>query len=628
MKTLFSFLSAIFISLSLLSQSKKETPVEPSCAYTELNLDSSDFSSFSIFDSLLPQKSVFIIGEDHSYRRSNTQLQIRLLKYLHQKAGVRTLLFEFGPSIGWMVNHYIQTGDSSYYHSFRNYAFVDFQKFYEQLREFNATLDSANKINVVGIDMERSLASAAKYMNLLLPKDKEIPAAIQLNIESLRGIGAYLDKYYDEYQSDSAYEYVRPAQYFSTKRTLDIFIDDFQKNDSLYKLYLGKDYVVFKTVVDGIIANTKWEEYQEKNAYQEWVFREQYMYQRFEELVMKNPGQKYFGSFGRCHTSLNEQSEWCGLYYFKSLMRRINSSSSPALKDKVLSIGSYYPRSVSSVNYGTHESDYLDELIAFSKEDAVMVYKVFCDTASTNDLKNKFHYIIVNKRNPDKESWEMEKSATFDDYVMNGDDVRFSFNLNYGALSGNLLNLNTYIHNNFDPLVNFNNYLPFAGGGWLATDDHFCYGFNYRYYLHQTKTLANADVLNLHGYSFQSMWGGDFFKTPVFDFIASGGVGYGVFKLKQNTSAVNGAAIFGSPTDYEYSNRIFTFLGEIDMRVNIKWVSVGFQAGYQQDVSNASWRSEELIATSPATRLSGWYGTLNLSVFFQEDGYSVKDDDY
>jgi hypothetical protein len=633
MKTLFSILFIVFPAF-LFSQSNEKIAVDTvACEYSELNLaDSTDFSSFAIFDSLLPQKSIFIIGEDHSYRRSNTRLQIKFLKYLHKKAGVRTLLFEFGPSIGWMVNHYIQTGDSSYYHSFRNYAFVDFQKFYEQLREFNKTLDSANKISVVGIDMERSTASAAKYLNLLLPGDKEVPAALQLNIESLRGLGAYLDKYFDEYQKDSLFDrddsFERNSQYFSTNNTLDIFLEDFKKNDSLYRIYLGKNYEVFKTVTEGINANKQWEEYQNKNAYQEWVYREQYMFSRFEDLVKKNPNQKYFGSFGRCHTSLNEQSEWCGLYYFKSLLKRINSSSNPALKNKVLSIGTYYPKSFSAVANPTHESDYLQELLKFSKDDAMVAYKVFCDTSAHNDMKDKFQYVIVNKLNPDKESRELERRVSFSDKSNDEEDIRFHLDINYGALSGNFLNLNSYIQTHIDPLVSFNNYLPMIGVGTMWSGDRVGFGFDYRYYLKQSKNLSNGDVLDLDGYSIQMFLGRDFFKSKIFDLIASGGLGYGVFKLQQNIASQNGASLFGTALNTTYENRAFNALLQVDSRVNMKFISLGFKAGYQFDFSDPQWRTNNIIANSPGTLMSGWYGMVNLSFFTSSNNYDDKSIDY
>ncbi|MCX6183059.1 MAG: erythromycin esterase family protein [Bacteroidetes bacterium] len=633
MKIFLSFLFSVVFSYSLFSQ-KEDVSVDlaVTCEYSELNLDSNDFSSFAIFDTLLPQKSIFFIGEDHSYRRSNTRLQIQLLKYLHQKAGVRTLLFEFGPSIGWMVNHYLQTGDSSYYHSFRNYAFVDFQKFYEHLREFNETLDSANKINVVGIDMERSLASATKYMNLLLPKNKEIPTEIQMNVESLIGLGAYLDKYFDEYQRDSLFDgrgkFGKNSQYFSTQNTLDIFLDDFKKNDSVYKIYLGKDYGVFKTVIDGVLANKQWEEYQGKTAYQEWVYREQYMFSRFEDLVKKNPGQKYFGSFGRCHTSLNEQSEWCGLYYFKSLLKRINSSSNPALKNQVLSVGTYYPKSATSINNPTTESAYLDELIEFSKDDAIVVYKVFCDTTFNNDMKQKFQYVIVNKLDPDKESRESEITAGFDDFTDDEEEVRYHFDVNYGALSGNFLNLNNYIQTHLDPSIKFDNYIPMFGIGTMGSGDHFAYSIDYRMYVKQSKTLVNGDVLDLDGYSVQFLMGRDFFESKIFDCIAMGGLGYGKFKLKQNIASQNGSGLFGTTLISAYENQAFNGVLQVDTRVNIKFVSVGFKAGYQFDFSNPNWRTENIVANTPGTKMSGWFGMVNLSYFTNLGGEKKVDEDF
>ena len=613
----YTLLLACFNNAFALSKSDEVKVDSVTCKHAQLTIDTSDFSSFAIFDSIVKTKKIFFIGEDHTYRKSNSLMQMQFLRYLHQKAGVRVLMFEFGPSVGWMVNHYIQTGDSTYFQSFKNYYFLDFQELYKDLYEFNQTLDSANKISVVGIDMERSPSSAVKYLNFLLPNGKEVPKQISLNIESLKGLVAYLDKFYNnvyrtavDSETSETPNNIYEARYFSSESTLAILVEDFEKNDSLYKVYLGKNYSEFKIVLEGVKADKKWRDFSNDNAYQEWIYREQYMFDNFEKYVKEHPTQKFIGSFGRCHTSMSEQSEWCGLHDFESLVTRINKSKNPLIENSVLSVGTYYPRTNHYHDETTLASTYMKNLVDFTKDEQIMVFEVFSDTAALNDMKKKFQYVIVNKLNPNEQTLEVDDEFEFG---YGTDDFRMHLDFSYGQHYANFSGLNSSVELT-NPGFSFKTPLTFYSIGTTFGDDEFAMSVMYNYFNPQNKTLMNGDNLDLTGHQWNFLFGADLFKTKYFDMYVSPGFTYGKMTLKQSTSS-NTTSLFSAPMSSTFENKLVGALLQVDTRVNLGFISVGFKAGYTLDLSPLKWRNEQgdIVLSTPSTSMSGLYGAVNFS---------------
>ena len=614
------FFVFLFSSVLLMAGKEKEVICDSlSCKFSALNLDSFDINNYKMFDSIAQTKRFFFIGEDHRYRKSNTLIQTQFLKYLHQKVGVRVLVFELGPSLGWTVNHYVQTGDTSYFSSFKDYNFLDYQAFYTQLYEFNKTLDSTQKIKVIGIDIERSLPNAAKYLSFLLPANKSIPKEIRMNIESLKGLVAYLDDKYAEMAapqvetSSNYYSYDKP--HFSSWSTLKHLIEDADSNETLYKNYLGEKYVDFREVLNGVKAYYVWYDYAEENAYQEWVYREQYMYNRFVDYALKHPEDKFIGSFGRCHTSQNEQSEWCGLSYFESLATRINKSEELGKQNQVLSIGAYYPRMTPSSTDEAEKSEYLRSLIDFTKEDSVMTFEIHADTSSLNNMKSKFHYIIVNKLNPDDEKKEevIERELGGDDYS----PFRMHFDLGYGLFGYNISPLNNHL-NQIEKGLGFSTRMPLYSLGLTFCDDDGYFSMTINGDDSEEKSLIAGSKISLSTFQFNMLWAGDLFETKYFDNYIGGGVSFGGYTLTE--SAPNGIGIFGTALTTQISNPCGGFVFQNDMRVNLGFVSIGFKVGYNFDLTPMKWRNDngDLIQNSPSVGMSGLYGNINLSFFYAD----------
>jgi len=622
MRKILFLLMLLWTSTSIASKEKEVLCDSLSCKFSALNLDSFDINNYKIFDSIAQTKRFFFIGEDHRYRKSNTLIQTQFLKYLHQKVGVRVLVFELGPSLGWTVNHYVQTGDTSYFSSFKDYNFLDYQAFYTQLYEFNKTLDSTQKIKVIGIDIERSLPSAAKYLSFLLPLNKKVPKEISMNIESLKGLVAYLDdKYADlaapKLETSNNYNFNFNKPHFSSWSTLKHLIEDADSNEIFYKSYLGDKYDDFKEVINGVKAYFVWYDYAEENAYQEWVYREQYMYNRFIDYALKHPEEKFIGSFGRCHTSQNAQSEWCGLSYFESLATRINKSEELEKQNQVLSIGAYYPRMTPTTTDEYEKSDYLKTLIDFTKEDSVMTFEIHTDTSSLNNMKSKFHYIIVNKLNPDDEKKEEVLEREYG--IGNYNPFRTHLDFGYGLFLYDISSLNNHL-NKIQNGLGFSTRLPLYSFGVTFGDDGGCFSMIFNGGKEQKGDLANGGSISLSMMQFNILWAYDLFKTKYFDNYLGGGFSFGSYTLKE--SSVVGKGVFDNPLNSSITNPSSGFVFQNDMRVNMKFISLGFKVGYNFDLSRMKWIDENnnVLHGSPSTGMSGLYGNINISIFFRDNG--------
>jgi hypothetical protein len=106
------------------------------------------------------------------------KLKLAFIVHLNQEFDVRDVVMEFGFSAAYLMNYFLQTGDSSVL--LKNkipYAyFPEERKFWYQLYAFNQSLEEAKKIKIWGVDFERQ--EMISVLLLLQPKDKNVPAEL------------------------------------------------------------------------------------------------------------------------------------------------------------------------------------------------------------------------------------------------------------------------------------------------------------------------------------------------------------------------------------------------------------------------------------------------------------------
>ena len=582
-----------FISISILYAQTD------SLKFQKLNVDNNDdFSGFSMLNKDLTNNKMFFTGENHTFRTSNVKLELKMLRYLNKNAGVRNLLFEFGFAGCWLIDQYVQTGDSTLLNILKTYSFDIYANYYKELRAFNATLDSAHRIHIYGIDCERFVAIPIKVLSLQIPTQNP-PKEIELSIESIRSIANYND-YYQKNAKKNMDDYTNPE--YSTKNTISLILEDYQKNKAIFEKYIGdKKFPIFDEIMRSMESNIKWNEFNSKDVPQSYIFREQYMYTEFMKLLNKNPDAKFYAQFGRCHTSVVNQPEACGWYNYNSIATRINESDNNVIRGKVMSMAILYPKS-----YNSNSKDSVDAINIISKvgEDGIYLVKINSDK-SFDEIRDKYKYVIVNQFLPDSSPRDTTALADSAAIIHSKSNPRIFFHFNY--LKGN----------HYIEMSDFNNFLtsfklpqiaqPILtnGVGITSVNKYNGVSVSIDYKWIEPLSMSKGDTsTSFAGHFFNFNIGRDLIKSKFAHIIPSIGLTFANVKYTIKSNSAN--TILGDNVISEYQNPACIISFNTEVRLNIKFISIGFRTGYGMDFSNQHWRNQDaIIKSSPKTSLGG-----------------------
>lgn len=300
-------------------------------------------------DSIINNYTVFFTGENHTYANQNSNIELKMLKYLNEKAGVRNLIIELGFSRGYMLNKYIND-DTSYLKNMEGTTSTKYINLYKKLRELNQKLPLEKRITVHGIDVERFADDGPVLLNRLIPKDKIVPKAIDFQIEVLKSYAKYISLKYNMYNNDEDDKNINSysignyyGRGFDNESTIDSMVADYKLNKAIYKEFIGDNFQIFDKVFNSIIEYRKWQNY--KSMPHQYIYRERVIYDNLSTLILANPNEKYYGQFGRCHISQTELNAECNWYAFNSTAKRLNEGIA---KGKTLSIGIFYKGRIES----------------------------------------------------------------------------------------------------------------------------------------------------------------------------------------------------------------------------------------------------------------------------------------
>lgn len=600
---------------------------------TTLDIEKNDdFSSFSMLDSAAANHSVFFTGENHNFRNSNYKLQLKMLKYLNKNFGVNHLFLEFGISRGWLVNNYVQTGDSATFKILKNYSYDEYATLYKELMLFNKTLPDDKKIMIHGIDIERSYSTPIKVLSMLLPKITA-PKSIQLNIEAIKSLAGKVDEEHikEEVEDEKLeynyndYKYNATTKNFNTENSLELIIKDYESKKEVYDLYLGDNAPLFGEIIKGIKAEFERDEMLRNRNIHSYIFREQFLYDQLLALTKQYPGEKFYGQFGRCHTALESQDKWCDFYFFNSLASRINSSEEPELKNKVLSIGIYYPES-NSFEITASNKDKLNKLFEKQTKEGIKLIEIDQkDSLFYKGVANKFQFLILNF-----EGFKLENTNINKDYDYTKDNSKFQYGYtfpnveaHYGYLFLNLKNIHS-VFANYD-LPQLKSYQTIYGFAATVYEDEFLYGSISAHFLPKsTSNYSDTSSLSFSGLFIKGYFSFDATFSEIFNIFPRLGIGYGKLEFQQKFSNPQGnisnTSIFTSlpSSEFYFQNQAILLDPSIDFRFNMRYIALGLNTGYQIDLSNKKWIGSYngMINDSPNTSLSGFYAVITLSLFY------------
>lgn len=157
-----------------------ESTVAPLAAGSGLAEDGVD-----LLERNLDGVSVFMTGEAHGSAES-IEIAGLLARYLAQSGRPTTLLWEIGFAAGVYLDEYVSGGETDTLEevlasSSGTYLFThEWRDFYRTIRDFNASRPAAERIRVLGIDIEHQYTRGLRLMQEALPTDAAAgaPAAI------------------------------------------------------------------------------------------------------------------------------------------------------------------------------------------------------------------------------------------------------------------------------------------------------------------------------------------------------------------------------------------------------------------------------------------------------------------
>lgn len=283
---------------------------------TTINTTDKNFSGLNLLQEDLENNIIFFTGEAHANYKSY-ELQLYFIKYFHEKAGIKYLLFEAGYSAGKLMDEYITTGDekllSFIIKSFNGSMGCNEGKYnlLKEIYNYNKSLPLENKLKIIGCDIDHSLTLSVSYINRIFP-DKKASEVIKKAVEDIKMYGTN-------------------TGVKNLSKPINNLKSNFSENPKVYEEYLGDNFFHFKMALKNAIEFTKSD-------------REDDIIDNFITIYSTLPKGKYYGQWGMSHVYQNKNTA-----IEKSIASFLQNEYEET-KGRVLSIAYFY-KNLSVMNY-------------------------------------------------------------------------------------------------------------------------------------------------------------------------------------------------------------------------------------------------------------------------------------
>jgi len=580
-----------------------------------LNLANDDnYASFSFFDSLpLKNYSLFFTGENHRYPSSNSDLELKMFKYLHKNVGVRVFMVEFGQAMGLLIDRYIYDGDTVTKEILKTHSKKAYFNLFKSLRAFNKSLPIEDKFVVQSVDIERELLFSVKLLEFLLPaKLDRASDSIKIHIDAIKAVSEYYDAEREiELKKTSFADDIwhKEKEDISPHASINLLITNFETNKDKYRAFLNENYAAFSQAINWIKEYNHWRSL--SSTAQQYLYRETYMENNVKAMFSKTPNLKAYGQFGRCHTQLEREKEECRYYYFNALATRLNNSKHPQLKDKVFSCPIFYPNAT-SFNEDMRINDGLKTLVEKTEKNKIMVFAL--DTVAIPHLKSmasRFNAVIINNLRRDKsENDVLDNTPSAKLRRDNHRRNRLIFLGEAGVKGYHFSEVNTALGTTFNNLQQF---IGFSIS--VAKKGDFNNSTSFHWFPSVQKKINDSTTSTLSGFTVGTRFGKDVLKKEHYDLSLS--IGYGFERwtntIEERFDDEQRKDIFGNNRVSRYRNPAFIMDAGFNFRIHINWITFGFFGRYQLDFSNRKWRlHNELQPNTPNFSLNAY--TLGVSL--------------
>lgn len=560
-----------------------------------------DFEGMQMLDSAVAEARIIMTGENHTYVNFNSHMEMKMLRYLHQKVGLKNFIIELGEARAHYLNRYINNSDSMAEKYLKSSTSPRYMDLFKRIRKYNLDLPDSLRIKIWGIDVERFFDLPILRLSELLPQ-KNVPSDLRNFTDAVSGAAKYLltsgledyEKARDRSKSSGFYGSYNQKFYFET--TVSDIIKHWDSLNPQFKNWLGEKYTGIEQTIDWLKQYKQWKKYE--NTTFQYVWREENIYWNLTNLLDVNPDSKFYGQFGRCHIAYEEQNGDCSWYGYHSVVNKLKTRyfSNPK---SVVSIGIFYRGSADYSYYTDYEdreklSKEIEALADNTKTKTVTLFSLENEDAELPELLKKFSYAIVNNRFVADEEKDSVPSEIVHEKASNSDDFDGYTAISIGAAvnTASIAPLNNY-------LSGFgiqNGYVkkPFFSVGWQRINEHFSVGLNYGF--QGTQILQNIDTGKLtykaHLFSVQSIY------YPVvkkyFQIGLGTNLGVGSEIITWEPKNVNFITV-NNPRKFRNSVAIFGPMLRVQTAVN-ETLYLGLEAGKYFNLFSNQWRYDKTEA--------------------------------
>lgn len=438
----------------------------------KLDLNHVDFAKDSGMKTIYAaaQKArVVFDGENHSMTELNSRLEFSMMKGLYENCGYRNFIVEMSANRAYYMEQYICKNDTNARRMLNSISSEKYMRFFDHLNDWMRKVPEKDKIHIYGLDVERfydlSLQRLVDHLNTIKTK---IPKNLFPTVNAAKILAKDLLKanedYHSDYSSSSkkslhgdyAYgsDYVEPNE----KNTLSL-ADSLVKQLALYKTWLGPEFEKFQSNLASLQEYFKWMKLE--NDAQQYLWREEYMGRKFQQILAADTNQKFFGQFGRCHVAYSKQDNDCGWYNYHSVCNKVRTSYFHGDSSKIVSIALFYrdeEEHISAVDL-ENNSNMVDEVSSIKNisSKVSLLFDLYDTTNEFVELKKKFRFVLFSGSDiVELPSLRKSDTTKIDDGSSERDHAkkrRFTFNiLGLSFLKNNLTNMQNHMRN-----VNFGN---------------------------------------------------------------------------------------------------------------------------------------------------------------------------
>jgi hypothetical protein len=358
---------------------------------------------------------VFLGGENHKEIDFNSLMEYGFMNRLHKYAGYRHYVIELSPARAHYLNRYIGHSDTHARDVLKGISSPKYMNLFENLHRWNQSLDSAERIQIHGIDVERfydlSVERLAENLRLGL-QQKPCPDSL---LATVMATVVYANRKFDDRLKDfnaalKKADGINGVEEFEEEDSKVATGYDFWRYDySEMRLKIESQIPIIKEwlgpvlsesfllALQGIKECDQWEKEEQSASRFHW--RESVMYSRFKEALETHKGGRFFGQFGRCHISESRSDIDCGWYGYESVLNQLINSyfGSP---DSVISIGYFYKDRVNNVSAAEvgNQAQLEREITALNRPymEGLALYDLAAADADLRELRKKYRYVLVN----------------------------------------------------------------------------------------------------------------------------------------------------------------------------------------------------------------------------------------